>query len=44
MHDATRQSCERYVEERSRTHDQMVEATRSGAQSIAEASRARGTS
>jgi hypothetical protein len=28
--------CERYIEKRSRTHDQMVQAARSGVQNIAE--------
>lgn len=36
--------CDRYVEKRSRTHDQMVQAARSGVQNIAEGSQAAGTS
>lgn len=36
--------CERYVDKRSRTHDQMVQAARSGVQNIAEGSKASGTS
>jgi len=36
--------CDRYVEKRSRTHDQMVQAARSGVQNIAEGSKASGTS
>src|SRR5438552_8995340 len=36
--------CNRYVEKRSRTHDQMVQAARSGVQNIAEGSQASGTS
>jgi four helix bundle protein len=36
--------CDRYVAKRSRTHDQMVQAARSGVQNIAEGSQASGTS
>jgi len=36
--------CERFVPARSRTHDQMVQAARSGKQNIAEASMGSGTS
>jgi len=36
--------CDRFIEKRSRTHDQMVQATRSGVQNIAEGSQASGTS
>jgi len=36
--------CDRYIEKRSRTHDQMVQAARSGVQNIAEGSQASGTS
>jgi four helix bundle suffix protein len=36
--------CDRYLEKRSRTHDQMVQAARSGVQNIAEGSQASGTS
>ncbi len=36
--------CERFVDKRSRTHDQMVQAARSGVQNIAEGSMASATS
>lgn len=36
--------CDRFVDKRSRTHDQMVQAARSGRQNIAEGSRASATS
>lgn len=36
--------CERFIEKRSRTHDQMVQAARSGVQNIAEGSMASATS
>jgi four helix bundle suffix protein len=36
--------CDRFIEKRSRTHDQMVQAARSGKQNIAEGSMASGTS
>src|SRR5262249_23170208 len=36
--------CNRYIDKRSRTHDQMVQAARSGRQNIAEGSMASGTS
>jgi len=36
--------CDRYIDKRSRTHDQMVQAARSGVQNIAEGSQASGTS
>jgi hypothetical protein len=39
-----RRFCDRYVDRRSRTHDQMVQAARSGVQNIAEGSQASGTS
>ncbi len=42
--DATMGFCDRYVDKRSRTHDQMVQAARSGKQNIAEGSMASGTS
>jgi len=42
--DVTVRFCERYVDKRSRTHDQMVQAARSGVQNIAEGSQASGTS
>jgi len=44
IYDVTVRFCERYVEKRSRTHDQMVQAARSGVQNIAEGSLASGTS
>ena len=42
--DATVRFCDRFVNPRSRTHDQMVQAARSGKQNILEGSRASGTS
>jgi four helix bundle suffix protein len=42
--DATVAFCDRFVDRRSRTHDQMVQAARSGKQNIAEGSMASGTS
>ncbi len=44
VYDVTVRFCERYVEKRSRTHDQMVQAARSGVQNIAEGSQASATS
>ena len=44
VYDVTVRFCDRYVEKRSRTHDQMVQAARSGVQNIAEGSMASGTS
>lgn len=44
VHDVTVRFCDRYIERRSRTHDQMVQAARSGVQNIAEGSQASGTS
>ncbi len=44
IYDLTVRFCDRYVEKRSRTHDQMVQAARSGVQNIAEGSQASGTS
>lgn len=44
VYDVTKRFCDRYVEKRSRTHDQMVQAARSGVQNIAEGSQASGTS
>jgi restriction system protein len=41
---ATVKFCDRFVDRRSRTHDQMVQAARSGKQNIAEGSMASGTS
>jgi four helix bundle suffix protein len=43
-YDATVVFCERFVDRRSRTRDQMVQAARSGVQNIAEGSLASGTS
>jgi four helix bundle suffix protein len=43
-YDVTVRFCERYINKRSRTHDQMVQAARSGVQNIAEGSKASGTS
>ncbi|MFI5336125.1 MAG: four helix bundle protein [Opitutales bacterium] len=42
--DVTVRFCVRYISLRSRTHDQMVQAARSGVQNIAEGSKASGTS
>jgi len=42
--DATAVFCDRLIDRRSRTHDQMVQAARSGKQNIAEGSMASGTS
>ncbi|MFB3886690.1 MAG: four helix bundle suffix domain-containing protein [Thermodesulfobacteriota bacterium] len=42
--DATVAFCGRFIDRRSRTHDQMVQAARSGKQNIAEGSMASGTS
>ena len=44
VYDATVKFCDRLVDRRSRTHDQMVQAARSGKQNIAEGSMASGTS
>jgi len=43
-YDVTMRFCDRYIDKRSRTHDQMVQAARSGAQNIGEGSEASGTS
>ncbi|SPE55580.1 DNA topoisomerase, type IA, zn finger domain protein [Verrucomicrobia bacterium] len=40
IYDATVSFCDRFVDKRSRTHDQMVQAARSGGKNIAEGSRA----
>lgn len=40
VYDVTVRFCDRYIERRSRTHDQMVQAARSGVQNIAEGSKA----
>jgi len=44
VYDATVIFCDRFVEKRSRTHDQMIQAARSGVQNIAEGSVASATS
>ncbi|NTW53652.1 MAG: four helix bundle protein [Chlorobaculum sp.] len=44
VYDVTVRFCDRFIEKRSRTHDQMVQAARSGVQNIAEGSQASGTS
>ena len=44
VYDATIKFCEQFIEKRSRTFDQMVQAARSGKQNIAEGSMASGTS
>lgn len=44
VYDATTTFCNRFIDRRSRTHDQMVQAARSGKQNIAEGSMASGTS
>ena len=43
-YDVTVRFADRYISPRSRTHDQMVQAARSGVQNIAEGSQASGTS
>jgi len=42
--DGTVHFCRRFVDQRSRTHDQMVQAARRGKQNIVERSQASGTS
>ncbi len=42
--DVTVRFCDKHIDRRSRTHDQMVQAARSGVQNIAEGSQASGTS
>jgi len=44
IYDVTVLFCDRFIDKRSRTHDQMVQAARSGVQNIAEGSQASGTS
>lgn len=44
VYDVTVRFCDRYIDPRSRTHDQMIQAARSGVQNIAEGSQASGTS
>src|SRR6266436_9720197 len=43
IYDATFWFCDRFVDKRSRTHDQMVQAARSGGKNISEGSRAAAT-
>ena len=43
-YDVTVRFCARFVDPRSRTYDQMIQAARSGKQNIAEGSEASGTS
>src|SRR2546427_6278308 len=43
IYDGTASFCNRFVDRRSRTHDQMVQAARSGGKTIAEGSRAAAT-
>jgi len=43
VYDSTVKFCDRFIDRRSRTHDQMVQAARSGRQNIAEGSQASGT-
>ena len=44
VYDLTIRFCDRFIDRRSRTHDQMVQAARSGVQNIAEGSQVSGTS
>jgi four helix bundle suffix protein len=44
VYDATVSFCDRFIDRRSRTHDQMIQAARSGKQNIIEGSMASGTS
>jgi four helix bundle suffix protein len=44
IYDVTVRFCDRYIDKRSRTRDQMVQAARSGGKNIAEGSQASGTS
>ena len=44
IYDVTVRFCDLYISKRSRTHDQMVQAARSGTQNIAEGSQASATS
>jgi four helix bundle suffix protein len=44
VYDSTVKFCDRFIDLRSRTHDQMVQAARSGRQNIAEGSQASGIS
>ena len=44
VYDATVVFCDRFIDKRSRTHDQMVQAARSGVRNISEGSGAAATS
>jgi four helix bundle suffix protein len=44
VYDATLNFCSRFIDKKSRTHDQMIQAARSGKQNILEGSEASGTS
>jgi four helix bundle suffix protein len=44
IYDATVSFCDRFIDQKSRTHDQMVQAARSGRQNISEGSRGAATS
>jgi len=44
IYDLTVRFCDLYIDRRSRTHDQVVQAARSAPQNIAEGSQASGTS
>src|SRR2546425_9602269 len=44
VYDCTVKFCDRFIDKRSHTNDQMVQAARSGRQNIAEGSQASGTS
>jgi four helix bundle suffix protein len=44
VYDATVRFCDRFIDKKSRTHDQMVQAARSGNKNIAEGSQVSGTS
>ncbi len=44
VYDVTVRFCNRFIDKKSRTHDQMVQAARSGVQNIAEGSQASATS
>src|SRR5437879_8327585 len=44
VYDATVKFCDRFIDAKSRTHDQMVQAARSGNKNIAEGSQVSGTS
>src|SRR5687767_10270376 len=44
IYDATVRFCDRFIDRKSRTHDQMVQAARSGNKNIGEGSQVSGTS